>query len=124
MGPPLDDDGLRARALRLSDTYLGGLAVPETVRWVDNQSTRWGSCTPLHRSIRLSMRLQSMPTWVVDYVLVHELAHLLEPRHDPSFWGWVERYPLTEKAKGYLLGWSHGAAITPPDEFADVEPPA
>ena len=118
------DAELLDRARELSLSYLGGRAQPASVRWVDNMRSRWGSCTPLHRSIRLSMRLQTMPTWVVDYVLVHELAHLLEPRHDASFWAWVERYPLTEKAKGYLLGWSHGAAITPPDEFADVEPPA
>jgi len=115
----LTDDDLLARALRLSDTYLGGLATPESVRWVSNQRTRWGSCTPGDRSIRLSERLQQMPAWVVDYVLVHELAHLLEPSHDASFWAWVDRYPKSRKAQGYLLGWSQGARITPPQEFAD-----
>lgn len=110
----LSDDDLLARAVRLSDQYLGGLATPQSVRWVTNQNSRWGSCTPGDRSIRLSERLQAMPAWVVDYVLVHELAHLLEPGHDARFWGWVDRYPQAEKAKGYLLGWSAAARVEPP----------
>lgn len=105
---PSDDD-LMERALSLSDRYLGGIAVPESVRWVDNQSSRWGSCTPGDRTIRLSARLQGMPTWVIDYVLVHELAHLIETHHNDSFWAWVDRYPQAERAKGYLMGWSAAA---------------
>ena len=115
----LSDDDLLARALRLSDDYLGGLATPGSVRWVSNQRTRWGSCTPAERTIRLSERLQAMPAWVMDYVIVHELAHLLEPGHDAEFWAWVDRYPKSRKAQGYLLGWSEGARIAPPSEFTD-----
>ncbi|MDI6911295.1 M48 family metallopeptidase [Nocardioides sp.] len=116
---PSDDDLMR-RAQDLSDRYLGGLASPESVRWVDNQQTRWGSCTPGDRTIRLSARLQGMPSWVVDYVLVHELAHLLEPGHDAGFWAWVDRYPRAERAKGYLAGWSTAARLDPPpDEEVD-----
>jgi predicted metal-dependent hydrolase len=110
---PSDEELLR-RARGLSDRHLGGLAEPESVRWVDNQKSRWGSCTPGDRSIRLSARLQGMPPWVIDYVLVHELAHLLEPGHDAAFWGWVDRYPQAERAKGYLLGWSAAARLEPP----------
>src|SRR5687767_2227700 len=55
------DDELLKRAQVLNDQYLGGLATPESVRWVDNQNARWGSCTPGDRSIRLSTRLQGMP---------------------------------------------------------------
>ncbi len=110
----LSDDDLMKRARRLSDRFLGGMAVPESVRWVDNQVSRWGSCTPADRTIRLSARLQQMPTWVQDYVLIHELAHLLEAGHDARFWAWVERYPQAEKAKGYLLGWSTAAKLEPP----------
>lgn len=109
------DDDLMARARALNDAYLGGLAVPESVRWVDNQRSRWGSCTPGDRSIRISARLRDMPAWVVDYVLVHELAHLLEPGHDERFWGWVNHYPRAERARGYLLGWSAGAQVDPPE---------
>jgi predicted metal-dependent hydrolase len=110
---PSDDD-LLGRARELSDRYLGGIAVPESVRWVDNQSSRWGSCTPGDRTIRLSGRLQGMPTWVIDYVLVHELAHLIEVHHNDSFWAWVDRYPQAEKAKGYLMGWSAAARLEDP----------
>jgi predicted metal-dependent hydrolase len=98
------DAGLKRRAGELSSRYLGGLACPDTVRWVDNQNSRWGSCTPSDRSIRLSTRLQGMPSWVIDYVLVHELAHLIEAGHTPAFWSWVDRYPKAERAKGFLEG--------------------
>ena len=110
---PTDQDLLK-RALALSDRYFGGMAIPESVRWVDNQNSRWGSCTPGDRTIRLSARLQGMPSWVVDYVLVHELAHLFEPHHNARFWEWVNRYPQSERAKGYLLGWSAAARVEPP----------
>jgi predicted metal-dependent hydrolase len=120
---PSDVDLLR-RAQGLNNRYLGGLATPESVRWVENQNSRWGSCTPGDRTIRLSARLQGMPAWVVDYVLVHELAHLLESGHDAKFWAWVDRYPQAERAKGYLIGWSTAARLDPPpvedaDEGAD-----
>jgi predicted metal-dependent hydrolase len=111
---PLTDAELMERGLVLNDRYLGGLAVPGSVRWVQNQKQRWGSCTPGDRTIRLSVRLQGMPSWVIDYVLVHELAHLIEPGHDSAFWGWVDRYPQAERAKGYLLGWSAAAKVDPP----------
>ncbi|MFF5564569.1 M48 family metallopeptidase [Streptomyces sp. NPDC012623] len=100
----LGDDELTRRAERLSAQHLGGRARPLTVRWVTNQNTRWGSCTPAEGSIRLSHRLQGMPEYVIDYVLVHELAHLLVPGHGPDFWELLEAYPRTERARGYLEG--------------------
>ncbi len=115
------DDQLMARARQLNDEIFGGLAPPDSVRWVTNQKSRWGSCTPGDRSIRLSQRLQGMPTWVIDYVLVHELAHLLEPAHDPKFWAWVDRFPRAERAKGYLIGWSAAANMDPPDDGDPVD---
>ena len=102
----LSDDDLMARAQALNLDYFGGRAVPTSVRWVSNQRTRWGSCTPVDGSIRVSTRVQPMPGWVVDYVLVHELAHLLEPSHNARFWAWVDRYPQAERAKGFLEGYS------------------
>ena len=115
---PDSDPELLARARRLSDEWLGGLVMPDSVRWVDNQAKRWASCTPGDRTIRLSRRLTTMPRWVQDYVIVHELAHLLEPGHGPAFWAWVDRYPRAERAKGYLAGWS-AAADTPLPEGYD-----
>jgi len=113
------DDDLMRRAGELSDLYLGGIAQPDSVRWVDNQTSRWGSCTPGDKSIRLSSRLQGMPPWVVDYVLVHELAHLIENGHNHRFWAWVDRYPKAERAKGFLLGYSAGTNIEPPSGEVD-----
>ncbi len=100
----LSDDDLMARARLLSKRWLGGEPDPVSVRWVGNQSTRWGSCTVGDGTIRLSDRLIGMPQHVVDYVLVHELAHLVEPGHTDRFWALVSRYPETERAKGFLEG--------------------
>ncbi|MFD4027648.1 M48 family metallopeptidase [Streptomyces sp. NPDC058576] len=100
----LGDTELEERAARLSAQYFDGRARPVSVRWVTNQNTRWGSCTPAEGSIRLSHRLQGMPEYVVDYVLLHELAHLLVPGHGPRFWRLLEAYPRTERARGYLEG--------------------
>ena len=107
---PSDAD-LMARAEDLSRRWLGGRARPATVRWATNQNARWGSCTPADRSIRLSARLQGMPAFVVDYVLVHELAHLLVPGHGPEFWAEVDRFPRTERARGYLEGVSAASGL-------------
>ena len=98
------DAGLMRRARDLNSRYLDGQATAETVRWVDNQNSRWGSCTPADRAIRLSRRLQGMPAWVIDYVLVHELAHLIEIGHTAAFWELVDRYPKAERAQGFLEG--------------------
>jgi predicted metal-dependent hydrolase len=114
---PSDAD-LKRRGTALSHAYLDGRAVPLSVRWVDNQRSRWGSCTPADRTIRLSRRLESMPEWVVDYVLVHELAHLLEPGHNARFWGLVGRYPHAERAKAWLDGYSAGARLEGSDDDA------
>jgi hypothetical protein len=98
------DAELMTRARALSAAHLDALAEPASVRWVDNQHRRWGSCTPADGSIRLSTRLRTMPEYVVDYVLVHELVHLLEPGHDERFWALVARYPRAERARGFLEG--------------------
>lgn len=105
------DEWLQRRAALLAGRYLDGRVHASSVRWVDNQETRWGSCTIEEGSIRLSRRLEGMPSWVVDYVLVHELAHLLEPGHGPEFWSLVERYPRTDRARGYLEGVSDSARL-------------
>jgi predicted metal-dependent hydrolase len=76
---------------------------PRSIRWVGNQRQQWGSCTPTDRTIRLSDRMAGFPAWVIDYVIVHELAHLVEADHGPAFWALVNRYPRTERARGYLL---------------------
>jgi len=98
------DADLMSRARTLSSTWLDGVPDPVSVRWVGNQNSRWGSCTVTERTIRLSDRLIGMPAYVIDYVLVHELAHLVEANHGPRFWALVSRYPQTDRAKGFLEG--------------------
>ncbi|MGH8910429.1 MAG: M48 metallopeptidase family protein [Egibacteraceae bacterium] len=79
------------------------LPTPASIRWVENQHRRWGSCTIGAGTIRISMALADFPRWVLDYVIVHELAHLVETNHSPAFWTLVARYPLTERARGFLI---------------------
>jgi predicted metal-dependent hydrolase len=109
---PRGDHALASRARDIAETYLAPaldqVPEPTAVSWVTNQQQRWGSCTPSTGLIRLSHRLQPMPAWVVDYVLLHELVHLVEPTHSDRFWGLVSRYPAAEKAKGYLEGYLAG----------------
>ena len=103
------DEAVMARCAELSARYLDSLADPVSVRWVPPMRTRWASCTPTEGTIRVSERLRDVPPWVLDYVLVHELAHLLVPGHGKDFWEWVHRYPKTERAMGYLEGLSAAA---------------
>jgi predicted metal-dependent hydrolase len=79
------------------------LPEPGTIRWVGNQRNRWGSCSPGRGVIRISSRLAAFPSWVLDAVIVHELAHLLEDGHGPAFQALIARNPLQERAIGYLL---------------------
>lgn len=79
------------------------LPLPASIRWVDNQEQRWASCSPGDGTIRVSARLSGYPPWVIDYVIVHELAHLAEPGHTRAFWALVNRYDKAERARGYLM---------------------
>jgi predicted metal-dependent hydrolase len=98
-----DDQTLVRRAAELNRQYFGGKLHWHEIRYVANQNHRFGSCTPATGVIRISDRLAPLPGWVRDYVLVHELAHLLEANHGPRFWNLVNRYPRTERARGYLM---------------------
>lgn len=118
-GPRRSDAALARRCRELSVRYLGGRATPTSVRWVATMRTRWASCTPVDGTIRVSTRLRDVPGWVLDYVLVHELAHLRVPGHGPEFWRLVARYPRAERARGYLDGLS-AAAQLPIDLSDDV----
>lgn len=98
----VSDADLQARAERLNASLLDGRATPTSVRWVGNQLSRWGSCTPSTGEIRISDRLKKVPDYVLDAVLVHELVHTFIPGHGPDFWEWADRAPQAERAKGYL----------------------
>jgi predicted metal-dependent hydrolase len=100
---PQTDEDLERRARELNRKYFNSRLRWQSIRYVTNQNSRFGSCTPDDGTIRISHRLATMPAWVRDYVLVHELAHLEEANHGPRFWQLVNRYPLTERARGYLM---------------------
>lgn len=91
---------LPERAATLATRYK--LQKPISIGW-SNMATQWGSCTPSKKTIRLSTRLAGFPHWVLDYVIVHELAHISVPDHSAAFWALVHRYPRTERARGYLI---------------------
>ncbi|MBA2274697.1 MAG: M48 family metallopeptidase [Actinobacteria bacterium] len=99
----LNDEGaLLRRAAQLGDRFLGGLR-PRDISWVGQQRSRWGSCSPQDGSIVISSAIADYPPWVRDYVILHELAHLLVPDHSERFWTLVGAYPMTERARGYLI---------------------
>ena len=101
------DNDLAARGRQLAARYLpefGSVVDPASIRWVANQHGRWGSCTPSDRSVRISEKVRDMPSWVSDYVILHELCHLVVPGHNARFWELVQRYPRCERARGYLEG--------------------
>jgi predicted metal-dependent hydrolase len=104
----------RARAL----AGKFGFAPPSSTRWADNQLLRWGSCTPSDGTIRISSRLAKEPGWVLDYVIVHELAHLHVSGHGKAFWELVNRYPLAERARGFLIA----RGIGEPEDAPGLEP--
>jgi len=113
------DEQLSARAADLSRRFLNGLARPVSIAWVTNQNSRWGSCTPADGTIRISGRVKGMPSWVLDYVILHELTHLLQPGHGSEFWSLLESYPRTERARGYLEGVAAAAGLRWPEDQTD-----
>jgi predicted metal-dependent hydrolase len=99
---------LTDRARRLARRYA--LPAPSRISWSARQNSRWGSCTPIDGTVRISHRLSDFPHWVLDYVIVHELAHMVELNHTPEFHSLVARFPKAERAEGFLMAVSMGHA--------------
>lgn len=97
------DAELRARADALADAYLDGVRAT-SVSWSSRMTTRWGSCSTHSGAIRISDRLAPAPDWVLDGVLVHELAHLHHADHSPAFHALADRYPQAARVRGFLEG--------------------
>ncbi|MDI6788097.1 MAG: M48 family metallopeptidase, partial [Planctomycetota bacterium] len=97
-------DNLMNICQRLKDEYFfyDGIEV-KSIDYSTNQTTRWGVCNSRNKTILISHRLSEMPKWVRDYVIIHEMAHILEPNHSKNFWRIVKRYKLSERARGYLI---------------------
>lgn len=113
------DAALAARAHFLADRYVDGVR-PAAVTWSARQQRRYGSCSPDTATIRISDRVAAYPAYVRDYLLVHELAHLLVADHGERFQAIVRRYPAAERARGFLDGLAFAAAQAPPNA---VDPP-
>ncbi len=99
---------LMARARSLAHVYK--LPVPHEIRWATNQNTLWGSCSFDDGVVRISSRLVNVPDWVLDYVILHEITHLVESNHGPEFHRLMQRYPKGERAEGFLEAMSLGFA--------------
>lgn len=114
------DAKLHARAHALNRRYFGGRLQWNSIAWAD-QGRRWGSCSYLVGVIRISERAARLPEFVLDYLLVHELAHLEHADHGPAFWELVNRFAAAERARGYLMAIDHGFARVSGEETGDED---
>jgi predicted metal-dependent hydrolase len=96
------DERLVERANKLNERHFGGRLRWSSIGFADMERL-WGSCTFTEGAIRIAKRAASLPEWVLDYLVMHELAHLVHSDHGAEFHDLENLYPLTERAKGYLL---------------------
>jgi hypothetical protein len=94
-------DTLQKRAAFINNQYFNG-ELDFSIQFVTNQTTKHGSCTPASKSIRISDAISDYPQYVQDYLIMHELTHLIYPNHSKAFWKKVNEYPYVERAKGFL----------------------
>lgn len=87
----------------LNQKYFGNKLKLESIEYVTTQNSRFGCCNYRTSKIRISHKIGLLPEWVRKYVLIHEMAHLIEPNHSKVFWDIVARYKLSERARGYLM---------------------
>jgi predicted metal-dependent hydrolase len=101
------DDDMEALARKINRQYFGGEIEWHSIRWVSNMRKRLGSCTnggPTDGDIRISDRIRGWPSWVIEYVVAHELVHRKHSNHGKEFWAYCRRYPKTERARGFIMG--------------------
>jgi predicted metal-dependent hydrolase len=96
------DQRLEERAERLNHRHFDRRLAWKSIGFAD-MDHQWGSCSFTDGAIRIARRAAELPDWVLDYLLVHELAHLVHSDHGREFHALENRYPLTERARGYLL---------------------
>jgi len=104
------DERLQQRAERLNERHFDGRLRWTSIRFAD-MDHQWGSCSFSDGAIRIARRAAELPDWVLDYLLVHELAHLVHSDHGREFHALEDRYALSERAKGYLLALDSVAAL-------------
>jgi len=98
-----DSDALLKRANELNRRYFNGKIKINSIKYVTNQNSIFGSCNPRKGTIRISHRVAKMPQWVKDYLIIHEMAHFISPDHSKTFREMVNRYMYAERARGYLI---------------------
>ena len=96
-------ENLAERAEEFNREYFGNRLKITSIEYVTGQNSKFGCCNYRTGCIRISHRISAMPKWVRDYLIIHELAHLVEPNHSKAFWDIVNRYKLSERARGYLM---------------------
>lgn len=102
------DEQLMQIALALLEKYLPDFEIkPASINWRD-MSERWGSCTTVDRTIRISDRLIGSPSYVLDYIIFHELIHLRVAGHDEDFYNYLNRYQDQSRAEAFLEGFEIG----------------
>ncbi|MFA7706616.1 MAG: M48 family metallopeptidase [Candidatus Omnitrophota bacterium] len=94
---------------KLNKRYFANKLKVESIEYVTTQNSKFGCCNYGTGRIRISHKIGLMPEWVRKYVLIHEMAHLIEPNHSRAFWDIVSRYRLAERARGYLMAVGRGA---------------
>jgi predicted metal-dependent hydrolase len=94
---------LKDIAEKLNEKYFGGRLQITAIEYSINQNSRFGCCNLKTGKILISHRLASMPDWVRDYVIVHELAHQIVPNHSKPFHDLTAKYRWKERAIGYLM---------------------
>ena len=103
------ENELMARSLELLAMYLPEFSEkPVSVSW-RTMNERWGSCTTVDRTIRISDRLNGVPQYVLDYILVHELIHLRIPDHGADFQDLLDRFGDSDRACAFLEGYECGS---------------
>jgi len=101
----MSEEALAARIDELLSELAPEIAVrPISVAWRAMRE-RWGSCTSVDRTIRISDRLKGAPEYALDYVLFHEAIHLQFFDHGAEFKAMLERFPKAELASAYLDGY-------------------
>jgi predicted metal-dependent hydrolase len=102
------DEQLLVMGTALLEKYLPDFEIkPASINW-RSMSERWGSCTTVDRTIRISDRLIGAPTYVLEYIIFHELIHLMISAHDADFYNYLNRYSDQERAEAFLEGFEVG----------------
>jgi predicted metal-dependent hydrolase len=97
------DGRLLKKARDFNRRYFGGKLRIQKIEYSVRQNSHYGTCCPESGKILINSRLREMPQWVEDYIIIHELAHLIYPHHGEAFWRAVRQYPKAERAIGYLM---------------------